>query len=167
LIFGRLKYGKVDVMLTYAGLLGGLVAITGGASLFPTSAAVVIGAVAGVLVPLLVVHLDLTWKVDDPTMAIAVHGAGGAWGTIAVGLFLNVEMARRVRFILTQIGGMVVIAIFAIVVAYGVMYALKRLVGVRSKEPDEFDGLDLAEHDLNAYPDFQQTMIKSYHLREA
>jgi ammonia channel protein AmtB len=39
-------------------------------------------------------------------------------------------------------------------------------VGVRVSEADEFDGLDLAEHDLNAYPDFQQTTIKSYHLRE-
>ena len=40
-------------------------------------------------------------------------------------------------------------------------------IGVRVKEADEYDGLDLAEHDIGAYPDFQQTMIKSYHLREA
>jgi ammonium transporter, Amt family len=40
-------------------------------------------------------------------------------------------------------------------------------LGLRSKEADEYDGLDLAEHDIGAYPDFQQTMIKSYHLREA
>jgi ammonia channel protein AmtB len=43
---------------------------------------------------------------------------------------------------------------------------LRITVGVRSRGADELDGLDLAEHDLNAYPDFQQTTIKSYHLRE-
>jgi Amt family ammonium transporter len=167
LLVGRWKYGKIDVMLTYAGLLGGLIAVTGGASMFPTSAAVATGAVAGLLVPLAVIHLDLTLKIDDPAMVIAIHGAGGAWGTVAVGLFLNVPMASRFRFILTQMGGVIVIALLAAGVALGVMYLLKRTIGVRSKEADEFDGLDLAEHDLNAYPDFQQTMIKSYHLREA
>ena len=47
------------------------------------------------------------------------------------------------------------------------MYGLKTTLGLRSREADEFDGLDLAEHDIGAYPDFQQTTIKSYHLREA
>ena len=49
----------------------------------------------------------------------------------------------------------------------GLLVVLKKTIGIRAKEADEFDGLDLAEHDLNAYPDFQQTTIKSYHLREA
>jgi ammonia channel protein AmtB len=48
-----------------------------------------------------------------------------------------------------------------------VFLLLKRGPGVRAREADEFDGLDLAEHDIGSYPDFQQTMIKSYHLREA
>ena len=43
----------------------------------------------------------------------------------------------------------------------------KKTVGIRSRDADEFDGLDLAEHDIGAYPDFQQNTIKSYHLREA
>ena len=47
------------------------------------------------------------------------------------------------------------------------MMIVLRAGGVRSKDADEYDGLDLAEHDVNAHPDFQQTMIKSYHLREA
>jgi ammonia channel protein AmtB len=44
---------------------------------------------------------------------------------------------------------------------------LKRTVGLRAKEADEFDGLDLAEHDIGAYPDFQHNTIRSFHLREA
>ena len=46
-------------------------------------------------------------------------------------------------------------------------WILRKTVGIRCSEEDEFDGLDLTEHDINAYPDFQQTMIKSYHLCEA
>ena len=76
-------------------------------------------------------------------------------------------MADRVRFVITQLTGLVVIAALATIVALAALAALKAAAGLRSKEADEFDGLDLAEHDLNAYPDFQQTMIKSYHLREA
>jgi len=44
---------------------------------------------------------------------------------------------------------------------------MNRFSAIRSREQDEYDGLDLAEHDVNAYPDFQQTTIKSYHTREA
>ena len=51
--------------------------------------------------------------------------------------------------------------------AAGLFLLLKTTVGLRLHEDAEYDGADLAEHDLNAYPDFQQTMIKSYHLREA
>jgi Amt family ammonium transporter len=63
--------------------------------------------------------------------------------------------------------GLVVIVVVVGAVTAGVMAVLKAVVAVRSGEADEYDGVDLAEHDINAYPDFQQTMIKSYHLREA
>jgi Amt family ammonium transporter len=63
--------------------------------------------------------------------------------------------------------GIVVIAITTIALCGAVLIGLRMTKGLRSKEADEFDGLDLAEHDINAHPDFQQTMIKSYHLREA
>ena len=63
--------------------------------------------------------------------------------------------------------GAVVIAVLSLALTGLLLVVLKKTIGIRSKEADEFDGLDLAEHDLNAYPDFQQTTIKSYHLREA
>jgi ammonia channel protein AmtB len=63
--------------------------------------------------------------------------------------------------------GLVAIAALAAVLSAALFAALRATVGLRSKEADEFDGLDLAEHDIGAYPDFQQTTIKSYHLREA
>ena len=66
-----------------------------------------------------------------------------------------------------QLAGAAAIAAAAFVIAGGTYFALKATVGLRSREADEYDGLDLAEHDIGAYLDFQQTMIKSYHLREA
>jgi ammonia channel protein AmtB len=50
---------------------------------------------------------------------------------------------------------------------WGLLAGMRRFTKLRVSEAAEYDGLDLAEHDQNAYPDFQQTMIKSYHLREA
>ena len=52
-------------------------------------------------------------------------------------------------------------------IALGAFYFCKSMDQVRLPESAEFDGTDLSELDVNAYPDFQQTMIKSYHLREA
>jgi len=59
-----------------------------------------------------------------------------------------------------------IVAALAIAASALLFFLLRATVGIRSREPDEFDGLDLSEYDLNAYPDFQQTTIKSYHLRE-
>ncbi len=167
LIGSVVRYGKPDVLLIYSGLLGALVAITGGANLMPTGAAVAIGAAAGVIVPWAMVQIDLRLKVDDPTGAVAVHGVGGLIGTLAVALAAPMEMSERLRQLGVQALGAVTIALLAFIATAALLVVLKKTIGIRSKEADEFDGLDLAEHDLNAYPDFQQTTIKSYHLREA
>ncbi len=73
------RYGRSDVFLVFAGLLGGLVAITAGADLLTSSQAVAIGAVAGIIVPYAVVKLDMFWKIDDPAGGIAIHCIGGIW----------------------------------------------------------------------------------------
>ena len=77
------------------------------------------------------------------------------------------SFAARATHLGIQLAGAAAIAAVAFAIAGGTFYALKATVGLRSAEADEYDGLDLAEHDIGAYPDFQQTMIKSYHLREA
>jgi Amt family ammonium transporter len=160
LVSSMVRYGKPDVLLIYSGLLGALVAITGGANVLPTGGAVAAGAIAGVLVPYAMVQIDLRWRVDDPTGAVAIHGVGGLLGAIVPGVF-------SIRQFGVQVMGALSIACLALLATAGLLVVLKKTVGIRSKEADEFDGLDLAEHDLNAYPDFQQTTIKSYHLREA
>jgi len=166
LFLGQFRYGKPDVILAIMGLLGGLAAISGAAGTISTAGAVLTGIVAGVLVPVASVFIDLRLRVDDPTGLVAVHLVGGAWGTIAAGLFGHLSGIGHLAQFGRQLMGMVVVALFAAIVSAIVFGLLKASVGIRAREADEFDGLDLAEHDIGAYPDFQQTMIKSYHLRE-
>lgn len=167
-LISNVRYGKPDILLTYGGLLGGLVAITASAGNVSTVAAVAIGAVAGIFVPTMTVMIDLVWKIDDPAGGVAIHLIGGAWGTLAVGIFAPAMNAgEKLKAIGIQLLGLAVIAIVAAVFAFVLFALLRATMGLRVSEDAEYDGLDLAEHDLNAYPDFQQTMIKSYHLREA
>jgi Amt family ammonium transporter len=161
------RYGKPDVVLTLSGLLGGLVAISAAGGRVGSGAAVVIGAVAGVLVPLSAVSLDLLAHLDDPTAGVSIHAVGGLWGTLAVGIFSPGSFVDRLKLFGVQALGAVVIVLLAAGLSVALFALLRPTVGLRVKEADEYDGLDLAEHDIGAYPDFQQTMIKSYHLREA
>jgi Amt family ammonium transporter len=160
------RYEKPDVHLMIVGFLGALVAI----SALPNSAniwAVFIGAVAGIIVPLAAIHIDLTWKVDDPTSGIAIHAVSAIWGIVAAGALAGGTFVGRIKQLGIQLLGLAAIAALTIILSGALFYLLKSTVGLRAKEADEFDGLDLAEHDIGAYPDFQQTTIKSYHLREA
>ena len=75
--------------------------------------------------------------------------------------------AETLKRVGVQLLGVVAIAALALLLTQGLMLALKATTRIRAKEADEFDGLDLAEHDVGAYPDFQQNTIRSYHLREA
>ena len=152
------------MLLVLTGLLGGVVAVSAGAAVVYPIWAIVIGGVAGVLVPLAAVELDLRLRVDDPTGGVAIHLVGGAWGTLAAGLFSGRGIAGTFQSVGVQLVGLAT----ALAVAGGVTFAALLLLGsrVRASESDEFDGLDLAEHDIGAYPDFQQNSIRSYHLRE-
>ena len=167
MLLGRLRYGKADIGLSLLGVMGGLVAITAAGGAIGSPAAVVTGAVAGLLVPLASIILDLFARVDDPGGGVSVHLVGGLWGTISAGLFMPGGFTDRLAHFGVQLLGAVVILALAVGLALATFLTLRATVGVRSKEADEYDGLDLAEHDIGAYPDFQQTMIKSYHLREA
>ncbi|HEY8666579.1 MAG TPA: hypothetical protein VIL86_07945 [Tepidisphaeraceae bacterium] len=167
LLYGQLRYGKPEVYLTFGGLLGALVAISAAGGAVSTPAAVAIGAIAGFVVPLATVLIDLWWKIDDPTGGIAIHLVGGIWGMLATAIFFPVPFANRLKLLGTQALGILAIAGLSVVIAFALFGTLRAMGRLRANEADEYDGLDLAEHDLNAYPDFQQTMIKSYHLREA
>jgi Amt family ammonium transporter len=167
ILLGHYRYGKPDVIIALLGFLGGLVAITAGAGRIGPIGAVMVGAVAGVVVPLSAISLDLICRIDDPIGGIAVHGVGGLWGTLATGLLTYGSFAQRLRQTGVQLLGIIAIGLLSLALSAALMAALKKTVRLRVSEDDEFEGLDLAQHDIGAYPDFQQNTIKSYHLREA
>lgn len=163
-VFSQVRYGKPDVLILMSGLLGGAIGMSAAGGAMPIWA-ILIGAVGGVLVPAAAVELDLRLRVDDPTGSVAIHLVGGTWAVLAAGVVGRADPAGVVKGLGIQLLGLAI----ALALAGGLSFALfKILTGrLRSNEADEFDGLDLAEHDIGAYPDFQQNSIKSYHLREA
>jgi len=165
-LYCTVRYGRSDVFLVFAGLLGGLVAVTAGADLLTPSRAVAVGAVAGVIVPYAVVKLDMFWKIDDPAGGIAIHLIGGIWSAVAIAAMAPGTWDQRIHRIAAETIGLGMVAGLTLVASCLVFFVLRVAFGVRISEADEFEGMDLAEHDLNAYPDFQQTMIKRYPLRE-
>lgn len=167
LLFGHYRYGKPDVILTLFGLLGGLVSIAAGAGRIGPIGSVVVGALAGVFVPLSAIWIDLIARIDDPVGVIAVHGVGGLWGTLAAGFLSHGSAIHRLTQTGIQAIGILAIGGLALVLSLALFAVLKSSARLRVSEADEYDGLDLAEHDIGAYPDFQQNSIKSYHLREA
>jgi Amt family ammonium transporter len=168
LIYSQFRYGKPDLFFTYGGLIGGLVAISSGIAVVPGYGAIAIGLVAGILVPIVSLELDLTAKLDDPIGVIAIHGVGAIWGTLATAIFIPLsDFSDHFKLLAVQCGGLAMVIALSAIVA-GVMFViLKKLGAMRVVDADEFDGLDIGEHDINSYPDFQQTTIKSYHTREA
>jgi Amt family ammonium transporter len=161
-----IRYGRQDVFLVYAGLLGGLVSVTAGAEMLQPAFAALIGAVAGIIVPYFVVKLDMVWKIDDPAGGITIHGISGILSALGVAVLAHGSSEEKSARLVAAAAALGVVALITGVLAGLVFFLLRATLGIRAREADEFDGLDLAEYDLNAYPDFQQTTIKSYHLRE-
>lgn len=156
--------GKPDLTMALNGILAGLVGITAGADQMAIWEAVVIGAIAGVLVYFAVITFDRVLKIDDPVGATSVHLVCGIWGTLAVGIFGAKAGMAQLGYQLVGVGAM---GAFTIIFALIVGLAIKATMGLRVSDDEQAEGLDLGEHDMAAYPDFQQTTIKSYQLREA
>ncbi len=159
------KNGKPDAVMTFNGVIGGLVAITAPCAYVTPLAAVIIGLVAG---PLLV--FSASWleslKIDDPVGAIPAHLVNGVWGTLAVGLFASLEgntgtvglfSGGGFTLMISQIVGIVAVAIWTVVTTGVVFYALKMTIGLRVSAAEEEAGLDFDEHGSVAYPDILPT----------
>jgi Amt family ammonium transporter len=156
-------FGKPDLTMCMNGALAGLVAITAPCAVVSPGAAIVIGLIAGVIVVLGVALLDKL-HVDDPVGAVPVHGFNGMWGTIAVGIWGQKALGLGNDGLLhgggfTQLGiqimGTVACAVFAMAVMTVVFLAVKAIMGLRVGKEEEVRGLDIEEHGMEAYSDFQ------------
>ena len=148
-IVGYLLFKSYDLSMTLNGILGGLVGITAGADQMSPNEAMLIGAIAGGIIPFSVVFFDRL-KVDDPVGATSVHLACGVWGTLAVGIF---GAKAGLNQVLIQLMGVAAIGAFSFAAAFAIMYALKQTVGIRVSEEEEMIGLDIGEHEMSAYAD--------------
>lgn len=147
LLLSRLWFGKADLTMALNGALAGLVAITAEPLTPAPIAATLIGAVGGMLVVVSIVMLDKL-KIDDPVGAISVHGVVGIWGLIAV-TFTNPESS-----LLWQLIGIVSIFAWVFVMSLLAWFVIKTTLGIRVSEEEEYEGVDLSECGLEAYPEF-------------
>jgi Amt family ammonium transporter len=163
------RFKKWDLGMSVNGLLGGLVAITAPCYWVSPAGAVMIGALAGIVVPLAVDFMEHR-RIDDPIGAVAVHGFCGIWGTISLGLFATgqfgiptpggVDASTTVQGLfygggLDQLKAQVIGSLTCVVVISAVSIVLfafvKRTVGLRITEAEELEGIDLVEHGVPAY----------------
>ncbi|MDM7861232.1 ammonium transporter [Alteromonas sp. ASW11-36] len=147
LILARLLFGKADLTMALNGALAGLVAITAEPSTPTALQATLFGALGGLLVVGSIVALDKL-KIDDPVGAISVHGVVGLLG------LLLVPVTNDGADFIGQIVGALTIFTWVFVTSFIVWMAIKAVIGVRVSEEEEFEGVDLSECGLEAYPEF-------------
>lgn len=147
---------KPDAMMTMNGVLAGLVGITAGCAYVTPIGAMVIGALSA-FVMIGGLKLLEVLRIDDPVGAIPVHGFGGVFGTIAVGLFHSEQgllYTGSFKLLGIQTLGTLAAAAFVFVSMYIIFSVIKVTVGIRVSAEEEEIGLDIGEHGLPAYPEF-------------
>ena len=147
LVVARLMFGKADLTMILNGALAGLVAITAEPSTPSPLAATLIGGVGGLLVVFSIITLDKL-RIDDPVGAISVHGTVGIWGLLAV------PITNGDTTFVGQLVGLATIFIWVFVVSFAVWLVLKLVFGIRVSEEEEYEGVDIGECGLEAYPEF-------------
>lgn len=154
LVVARLLFGKADLTMALNGVLAGLVAITAEPSTPSALQSTLFGIAAGVVVVFSIVTLDKL-KIDDPVGAISVHGVVGLMGLLLVPI-TNPRTADGGASILGQLIGAVTIFTWVFVVSLVVWWVLKLCIGIRVSDQEEYEGVDLSECGMEAYPEFTQ-----------
>ena len=147
------SYGKIDITMVINGILAGLVSITAGCNVVGPISAIFIGFIAGILVDVAVLFFDKI-KVDDPVGAVAVHGVNGLFGTLAVGFFAaegGLFFGGGAELLITQLIGVLTIALFSFTITFILMKVLKSTVGIRITSEDEEAGIDSVSFGVKSY----------------
>lgn len=168
------RYGKPDTSMTCNGALAGLVAITAPCAFVNSISAIIIGCIAGILVCISVSVIENKFKIDDPVGASSVHLVNGLWGMIALGLFADGTYGDGLNGVSGGVKGLFygdagqlaaqLIAVIVVII-FGIGSQLlfwkitDKTIGIRVKEDDEINGLDLPEMGALAYPEFEQKSI--------
>ena len=164
LIVSWLKTRTIDIGMAGNGMIGALVAVTAPSGYVAPWAGVVIGLIAGCIVPLGVYAIDK--RLDDPVGALTAHGLCGIWGTLSCGLFTLPVLAEynavgQGGLLYTgsfaqlgdQVIGVVVVFAFVFITSYATFWVIKRTYGLRVSAAEEDAGLDISEHGMYGYPE--------------
>ncbi|UYG07853.1 ammonium transporter [Halomonas sp. M4R1S46] len=152
LILAKLWFRKADLTMALNGAIAGLVSITADPLSPSALGATLIGAVGGLLVVMSIVGLDKL-KLDDPVGAISAHGVAGIWGVLAV------PLSNDGASFGAQIIGILGIFAWVFAASLAVWLIIKAIMGVRVSEEEEYEGVDLAECGLEAYPEFTVSKV--------
>jgi ammonium transporter, Amt family len=147
LITARLMFGKADLTMLLNGALAGLVTITAEPSTPTPLVATLFGAIGGMLVVFSIVTFD-KFRIDDPVGAISVHGTCGLLG------LLLVPLTNGNASFVGQIVGALTILVWVFVASLIVWAVLKAVMGIRVSAEEEYEGVDLVECGMEAYPEF-------------
>ncbi len=144
-------HGKPTVVGVVTGAVAGLVAITPAAGFVEPVAALIIGLVAGILC-YYAIRLKSKLGYDD---ALGVHGIGGIWGALAVGIFASVG-AKGLFYgnpdqLTIQAISIISVIVFSCIMTYIIFKIIDLTVGVRVSKRDEIEGLDISEHNESGY----------------
>ncbi|MEN9384924.1 MAG: hypothetical protein RL323_2067 [Pseudomonadota bacterium] len=149
-----LVMGKNDPGFVHNGPLAGLVAVCAGSDLMHPLGALVVGGVAGALFVSMFTLTQNRWKIDDVLGVWPLHGLCGAWGGVAAGVFGSTALGGLGGVSLSaQIIGTAMGVAWALVCSFVVYGVLKRTVGLRLTQEEEFDGADLTVHRIRATPE--------------
>lgn len=146
LIVARIMFGKADLTMALNGALAGLVAITADPASPSALGSTIVGAIGGLIVVFSIVTFDKL-KIDDPVGAISVHGVVGIFGVLAVCVTGGASLVG-------QLVGLLTIFVWVFVTSLIAWFIIKAVIGVRVSEEEEFDGVDLSECGMEAYPEF-------------
>jgi len=157
-----LWFKKPDASMTMNGVLAGLVAITAPCAVVSAGASVVIGLLSGILVVFSVEFIDKVLLIDDPVGAVSVHLVNGVFGTLAVGIWGNVEgVAVGIlhgggwyQFGIQALG-VLSVGLWAGSMSLVLFFIIKKVIGLRVAVKEELMGLDITEHKAEAYSGFQ------------
>lgn len=161
----RKHFTGPDIQAVCTGALAGLVAITAGCAFMQPWAALIVGIIAAPLALYGNFFIERKLKIDDPVGAFGIHGLGGLFGLLAVGIFADgsyggvkgilINGAAGLGQLGAQLVDMAVVAGFSFGMGLLIFGIIKYTIGLRASHHEEIKGLDITEHGFSAYPEIE------------
>ncbi len=159
LVIESVKFGKPSMIGIATGAIAGLATITPASGFVGPVGAVVLGLIGGTVCYVAVILVKQRWRIDDSLDVFAVHGVGGALGTILMAIFMDAALGGAGYAegqtmggqLVAQATGLVAVLVWSLIVSVAIAKAVQIFVGLRVSVDIEEQGLDLRQHGERAY----------------